>query len=528
MIRLYRKLKKRLIKKYNSVRVYLVDHVSLAYWLHLLIRRSWRAWYAIIHPVDERIIVFEALDETSDIYTTKYNQYLRILPRKEGEFMVESEFGGTAKQLYEKLLFNEKYKKFKFVWVVRSLKQMKFLKENDRTRIVKLHTKKCLQTCVRARYLINTSDVPGGLKLRKNQVYLNTRGLKFGDDETLEKYLEESIQLEVGVADRWLKRRLRKNEKLFEKLKMCISQVRRLKRKNRRIIKGVRNFFVEGIKRGLVKTEAVFYTILYFIRKFGIAQDDNYKRLLMHKNKHAGERCFLIGNGPSLKVEDLEMLKEAGEYTMACNMIVKIYQETLWRPDYHCMIDALIAKYQCEELVDNLSGQLFTNTSTYELMTHKPKDEQCIRIRNIGKKPYYVKGNMLSYYIPSGSTVMGFMLELAIYMGFSEIYLLGVDCTASNASKGHFMKDYKTDEMKEKDRERIRKRLKMKSITDEEVDEYYFQSSTLTYRIIKEYAQRNNVNIYNATRGGLLEVYDRIVLEDVLKHRIKDVKKNAH
>jgi uncharacterized Rossmann fold enzyme len=36
---------------------------------------------------------------------------------------------------------------------------------------------------------------------------------------------------------------------------------------------------------------------------------DYEKRLKALKDLHRGKRCFIIGNGPSLKAEDLEMLK---------------------------------------------------------------------------------------------------------------------------------------------------------------------------------------------------------------------------
>ena len=59
--------------------------------------------------------------------------------------------------------------------------------------------------------------------------------------------------------------------------------------------------------------------------------------------------------------------------------------------------------------------------------------------------------------------------------------------------------------------------MKNPDMTNEEIDEYYFNMSTYTYRVVKKYADEHDVKIYNATRGGALEVYDRVVLEDVLE-----------
>ena len=41
------------------------------------------------------------------------------------------------------------------------------------------------------------------------------------------------------------------------------------------------------------------------------------------KDNYIGKRCFIIGNGPSLRIEDLNCLK--GEYTFAANRIYEIF-----------------------------------------------------------------------------------------------------------------------------------------------------------------------------------------------------------
>ena len=64
-----------------------------------------------------------------------------------------------------------------------------------------------------------------------------------------------------------------------------------------------------------------------------------HPELRRFKNSHLGERCFIVGNGPSLKIEDLEKLYVNGEITFAFNMIYKIFDQTLWRPTYYGISD---------------------------------------------------------------------------------------------------------------------------------------------------------------------------------------------
>ena len=65
---------------------------------------------------------------------------------------------------------------------------------------------------------------------------------------------------------------------------------------------------------------------------------NNY-RLIRYKDKHLGQRCFIIGNGPSLKAKDLDKIK--GEFSFGANMIYKIFPETNWRPTYYFVEDSL-------------------------------------------------------------------------------------------------------------------------------------------------------------------------------------------
>ena len=69
--------------------------------------------------------------------------------------------------------------------------------------------------------------------------------------------------------------------------------------------------------------------------------------LKKYKNIHQGQRCFIIGTGPSLTTDDLELLKD--EITFGSNRIFEIYSRTDWRPTYYMNQDfQLIEKYADE------------------------------------------------------------------------------------------------------------------------------------------------------------------------------------
>lgn len=75
-------------------------------------------------------------------------------------------------------------------------------------------------------------------------------------------------------------------------------------------------------------------------RKQGLyrySQTEDSKRVLELKDAHKGKRCFIIGNGPSLRADDLDKLEN--EYTFGANRIFNIYEQTNWRPSYYIAVD---------------------------------------------------------------------------------------------------------------------------------------------------------------------------------------------
>lgn len=238
--------------------------------------------------------------------------------------------------------------------------------------------------------------------------------------------------------------------------------------------------------------------------------NSNIKKLASYKDKHKGERVFLIGTGPSLKAEDLEMIRN--EYSIGCNMVYKIYSQTSWRPTYHCVTDRNYGIRLSEELSRKITVPFFVPKSTYVRMKQHPQNS--IWISDIYEQDTYeVTGDMLSYCRVQG-TVMGFMIELAIFMGFEEIYLLGVDCTSSFQKKGHFVKDYVPENLNKENEQRLRAD---DNLTKEQAAARSIDRSISAYKTIQEFVmQTGKAKVYNATRGGALEVFPRVCLENVL------------
>lgn len=249
-----------------------------------------------------------------------------------------------------------------------------------------------------------------------------------------------------------------------------------------------------------------------FLREHGIIKDGNSRKILDLRDKYSGQRCFLIGNGPSLKAEDLDLI--AGEITFGCNMVYKMFEKTKWRPTYHFIVDIIYTKNLYREIKNNIKSPMITHNIAYNSMKQKPGN--IMYVNTFSQEDYQIRGNMLAYYIPARATVMSFMIEMAMFMGFKEIYLLGTDCTNSFTS-GHFGEEYVASDLDKVNLARARRTIGNPNLTLAELGEYRRERSIMAYEKIAKYADKVGVKIYNTTRGGALEVFPRKKLEDVLK-----------
>jgi alcohol dehydrogenase class IV len=251
----------------------------------------------------------------------------------------------------------------------------------------------------------------------------------------------------------------------------------------------------------------------FFVSR-GIFMDENSRVLASYKDKYKGQRCFLIGNGPSLKAEELDLLKD--EYTFACNLIYHIFEQTTWRPTYYCISDSTIPRINSKSILENMDDStLIIREFAHRYMHMKIWD--AVLLQSISTEDYKVHGNMLQYHYLSRATVMSLMLELAFYMGFEEIYIIGTDGTSSSKNGSHFIDNYFSNDMKAH-ADSIKKKV-LKDYVPAERAAYLQARSLKIYSQLREYAEKNNIKVYNATRGGYIEIFERRDFDSVVNDK---------
>lgn len=255
------------------------------------------------------------------------------------------------------------------------------------------------------------------------------------------------------------------------------------------------------------RTKCLFEFIFFKMRFMcmGIRYRRTYDELKQFKDIHKGERCFLIGTGPSLTDEDV--LKLRGEYTFAVNSFIWACKRLDFYPTYYGSID-YDEVCLSEILANDKSTIFFTHRidmekkayldmkrkeNTYEFLMMEPGDWNYF-----SKHMPMQFSKEITKSIGWGYTVVYAIYQIIAYMGFAEIYVLGMDCSYS-LDKDNY-EDHNTQETRE-----------LQASWGEVVDNF-IKSHIEAGRALKN----KGIKIYNATRGGKLEVFPRVDLDSVV------------
>lgn len=240
--------------------------------------------------------------------------------------------------------------------------------------------------------------------------------------------------------------------------------------------------------------------------RHGVLQEDKrFENLKLFKDKHRGERVFIVATGPSLTLEDLDKLKD--EITISMNSIVNIFDETTFRPTYYLISDLNVYNRVNHAQTIIPPGRVFVgignvntswNISLKDVKNEEDKNINLFRVDRTITLPYLYRNKSAfktdfsfdSYerVIDGGITYCA--IQLAVYMGFKEIYLIGTDCNYLDKI-AHFCENNSS------------------GMNEQEAIFAAYQQEC-AYKCALANMNNSSFTIYNATRGGKLEVFKRV------------------
>jgi hypothetical protein len=159
---------------------------------------------------------------------------------------------------------------------------------------------------------------------------------------------------------------------------------------------------------------------------FDSRRRDCIARLAALKDSRKGERCFIIGNGPSLKQTDLSRLK--GEYSIGMNRFYLMFPELGFKTTYFVSINDLVVE-QCAADLQTMETPTFISWRGRQWV-HPRENLYYLFTTYTGPKfAKDIRGRLWE-----GATVTYASMQIAYFLGFQQIILIGVD--HSFATKG--------------------------------------------------------------------------------------------
>jgi len=241
-----------------------------------------------------------------------------------------------------------------------------------------------------------------------------------------------------------------------------------------------------------------------------LAQPD-YEILTALRNQYAGERCVIIGNGPSLNQTDLELLKT--ELTFAVNGIFYARDRMGFDPTFYVVEDNAFMRDNLKEIQSyEAKSKLFPSVYRSQV------GEGVGHIYFTMNRGFYEQRSPnfciprfatdVTHQVYSGQSVTYMNLQLAYHMGFTEVILVGMDFSYLVPDSAHVSGD---------------------QIVSTEDDPNHFHPAYFgagrvwkkpkldrvlaSYSLAKSVFEADGRRIINATEGGALEVFERADFE---------------
>ena len=223
------------------------------------------------------------------------------------------------------------------------------------------------------------------------------------------------------------------------------------------------------------------------------------------RGAYKGQRCFIICNGPSLRADDLTKIYEHGDLSIGINAIARIYDQTPWRPTFLSAADDVVFSKKNRELVKNCEcgyklydrSRFLKSLGAKERHLYLSFDESLELLDN----PQF--SDDATKKLPSIGTSTYTMIEFASFLGCAEMYILGCDMSyAVNLNRDGTItyndsgKDYFAS--------------KEEYATSSKANPVPIWQMEVAYDCAEKYAKKNGIKIYNATRGGKLESFERV------------------
>lgn len=232
-------------------------------------------------------------------------------------------------------------------------------------------------------------------------------------------------------------------------------------------------------------------------------RQESKRRLAEYQDRFQGERCFVIGNGPSLLRTDVSLLQN--EYTFGMNRVYLAFEEWGFQTNFLVSVNNLVIEQSWEDFQRLDLPKFFAWRSRKLIYPNGNPDQYTHFLDTTYTRPTFAERLVSRFW--EGATVTNICLQLAFGMGFQTVYLIGVDHNFETKGTAN---------------------QTVVSVGDDpnHFSPIYFgkgfrwqlpdlQTSEKAYRLANRIYQADGRQILDATVGGKLDVFPKIDYQSI-------------
>ena len=266
----------------------------------------------------------------------------------------------------------------------------------------------------------------------------------------------------------------------------------------------------------------------YYLYKIKTFLKKDFRKVLRQnisliRESDSHERCFIIGSGPSLQKTNLKILKNE-----ACFFLNHTYLHEDFNliENKFCVLSGFAChKHLDQDQISNVLYQLSIYARDAKLILNiqdRAIFESCKF--NISKLRYYFNWNLDWSCLnrvelapnrpicpPQNSVI--FAIQVALCMKYKNIYLVGIDhdfilSALTQSQENHFYTEAES-------------KLGNVSVKVSNIASSLAAHSLIwnQHILLNQYAKKLVIAIFNATEGGILDVYPRVSLQDLIQSK---------
>lgn len=226
---------------------------------------------------------------------------------------------------------------------------------------------------------------------------------------------------------------------------------------------------------------------------------DSISKLNALRNIHMGERCFIIGNGPSLRNTDLSKLKN--EFTIGMNRFYLAFPDLGFPTSILLTVNDLVIE-QCAQDIRALPIPTFVSWRGRKWIKPTENLHYLYTSYNLPRFSGNASGRLWE-----GATVTFVAMQLAFHLGFKQVVLIGVDHSFSTQGKPNTTITSNGDDPNHFNPSYFGKGFRWQ-LPD-------LETSEIAYAMAREAYRKAEREIVDATAGGKLTIFQKVDYESL-------------